>query len=110
MRASGCSIHGTLEQAKEKIVKEVVDVVDPNLYSEFARHYDDGCTGWCKDPEANLTFLKLQQSFANDKLKERGYLFLNEVYAFLKSPSSIAFIAAASFFSGVASAMVGGLR
>ena len=23
MRASGCSIHGTLEQAKEKIVKEV---------------------------------------------------------------------------------------
>lgn len=76
------------ETGEEKIVKEVVDVVDPNLYSEFARHYDDGCTGWCKDPEANLTFLKLQQSFANDKLKERGYLFLNEVYAMLGIPKS----------------------
>ena len=68
---------------KEKVVKKTIDVVDPNEYSDYARFFDDGCNGWSKDPEFNLMFLKQQQSYANDLLKTRGYLFLNEVYDLL---------------------------
>ena len=45
---------------KETVVKETVDVADPNLTSDYARFFDDGCTGWTKDPEFNLMFLKDQ--------------------------------------------------
>ena len=68
---------------KEKVVKKTIDVVDPNEYSDYARFFDDGCNGWSKDPEFNLMFLKQQQSYANDLLKSRGHLFLNEVYDLL---------------------------
>ena len=71
---------------KEKVTKNIVNVADPNLYSEYARIYDDGCNGWTKDPELNLAFLKNQQNYADDRLKARGYLFLNEVYDILGFP------------------------
>lgn len=67
----------------EEVVKTSVEVADPNTYSEYARFFDDGCIGWSKDPELNLTFLKQQQNYANDKLKRKGYLFLNDVYEML---------------------------
>lgn len=65
---------------EEKTVTEIVNVADPYLYSDYAKFFDEACPGWTKDPEYNLTFLKAQQRFANEKLKARGYLFLNEVY------------------------------
>ena len=71
---------------KETVVKETVDVADPNLTSDYARFFDDGCTGWTKDPEFNLMFLKDQQRYANDLLKSKGHLFLNEVYDMLGIP------------------------
>lgn len=71
---------------KEKTVKKTVDVINPNDISEFAVIYDDGCNGWTKDPELNKMFLLKQQSYANDLLKSRGYLFLNEVYDMLGFP------------------------
>lgn len=64
-------------------VKRNVEVADPNFYSMYARFYDDGCTGWTKDPEHNLFFLKQQQNFANDLLKAQGFLYLNDVYEML---------------------------
>lgn len=78
------------EDGNETVVKKTVSVVDPNMYSIYARHYDDGCTGWDKDPEFNLMFLKHQQSQANDLLHSRGYLFLNEVYDMLGIPRTSA--------------------
>lgn len=71
------------EDGKEKTSKVTVNTVDPNELSEFARFYDDGCTGWTKDPELNLVFLKKQQCWANNLLKSRGWLTLNEVYDML---------------------------
>ena len=71
---------------EEKVVKKTIDVVDPSEYSDYARFFEDGCTGWSKDPEFNLMFLKNQQSYANDLLKSRGHLFLNEVYDLLDIP------------------------
>lgn len=77
------------ENGEEHVEKKVLpNVVEDDNYSIYARFYDDGCTGWRKDPEHNLNFLKLQQSFANDKLKKQGYLFLNDVYQMLGIPKS----------------------
>lgn len=74
------------ETGKEEISKKTVNVADPNAYSDYARFFDDGCTGWTKDPEYNLMFLKDQQRYANDRLQSKGSLFLNEVYDMLGIP------------------------
>lgn len=74
------------EDGSETTVKKTVNVADPNAISDYARFFDDGCNGWTKDPEFNLMFLKDQQRYANDLLKTRGHLFLNEVYDMLGIP------------------------
>lgn len=78
----------TDENGEEKVVKETVQVSDtnPTFYSDYARCFDDGCTGWTKNAEMNLMFLRRQQDWANERLKARGYLFLNEVYESLGIP------------------------
>ena len=76
------------EKGKEKVEKEIVNVADPNLYSDYARFFDESCAGWSKDAEANFTFLKCQQNYANNKLKAQGYLFLNDVYKMLGIPAT----------------------
>lgn len=80
------------EDGTETVVKKPIEVVeDPyGRQSEYARCYTDGCIGWTKDPEANLTFLRLQEKWANDRLKAVGHLFLNEVYEMLGIPHSTA--------------------
>lgn len=65
---------------KEKVQKKIVNVSELDDCSEYAKFYDCGCTGWTKDPELNLMFLRKQQDFLNDRLKAEGYLFLNDVY------------------------------
>lgn len=71
------------EDGTESVVKTTVNVPDPNAISEYAKFFDESCNGWSKDPEYNLTFLMGQQRWANDLLKSRGHLFLNEVYDML---------------------------
>ena len=74
------------EKGKEKKVKNTVNVADPNVYSEYSKFFDESCPGFTKDPEYNLMFLKDQQRYANDLLKSKGYLFLNDVYDMLGIP------------------------
>lgn len=74
------------EKGKEKKVKNTVNVADPNVYSEYSKFFDESCPGFTKDPEYNLMFLKDQQRYANDLLKSKGYLFLNDVYEMLGIP------------------------
>lgn len=76
------------ENGKEKKVKSTVEIANPDVGSEYARFFDDGCKGWSKDPEYNLMFLRAQQQFANDKLHADGFLFLNDVYDALGIPKS----------------------
>ena len=71
------------EKGKEKVVKETVNVVDPTNVSQYARFFDETCTAWERDAEYNYMFLVQQQNHANDLLKARGHLFLNEVYDML---------------------------
>ena len=78
------------EDGTETTVKKTVNVANPSQVSDYARFFDDGCTGWTKDPEFNLMFLKDQQRYANDLLESRGHLFLNEVYDMLGIPRTTA--------------------
>ena len=77
----------TDSKGKEKTVKKTVDVAeagwDPSKYSPYAKVFDEGHRDWRKDPEQNMFFLKALQAQANDMLKSRGHLFLNEVYDLL---------------------------
>lgn len=76
----------TDENGNEQTVTKTVDVVASNIGSPYAKFYDDGCLGWTKDPEMNLMFLRRQQDAATDRLKDKGHLFLNEVYDMLGIP------------------------
>ena len=57
-------------------------------YSKYARIFDESNVNWSKDQEANLMFLKHQQTYATDILKKKGTVFLNEVYEMLGIPRS----------------------
>ena len=74
------------EKGKEKVVKKTVNVVDPNRYSEYSIVFQEGNTGWDDDPELTKYFLIRQQNYANELLKTKKRLFLNEVYEMLGAP------------------------
>ena len=78
------------EKGKEQTVKKEVNVINPNDYSEFAKIFDKLNPNWENTPEYNMLFLKAQQSYANDLLRVKGYLFLNDVYEMLGFPRTIA--------------------
>ena len=65
-----------------------VEKYDSSNYSVYSRFFDEASPHWTKTPEYNLTFLKCQQNYANDLLKSRGHVFLNEVYDMLGIPRS----------------------
>lgn len=69
------------KKGKEKTVTKTIDVTNPvAAQSPYTVCFDETCNGWQRDAEANKFFLLRQQDYANEKLKSRGYLFLNEVY------------------------------
>lgn len=68
--------------------KKTVTRVGPGEPSVYARFFDPFSPSWSKEPEYNLIFLKCQQSYANNLLKSRGHVFLNEVYDGLGIPRS----------------------
>lgn len=72
------------ETNKKKIVKRV-DPGDPSIYARF---FDQTSQSWSREPEYNLFFLQCQQNYANDLLRSRGHVFLNEVYDLLGIPRS----------------------
>ena len=68
------------EKGKEKTVKKTIEVADPAAaFSAYTFCFDETAAGWVRDAESNKFFLMRQQDYANEKLKARGYLFLNEV-------------------------------
>lgn len=81
----------------ENVVTIKLDEVDTNgnvkpvdreqyVVSPYARWFNEECVAWSNDPETNRYFLLLQQSYANELLRKRGYLFLNEIYDMLGIP------------------------
>lgn len=81
------------ETGKEKKVKKEAFVVNPSDISGYARFFEkytvdeDGNSvlnpHWESNNEYNLMFIKAQESYANDLLKAKKRLFLNDVYEML---------------------------
>ena len=77
------------ENGNESTVTKTVNVVDPNTaHSLYSVAFCEGNTGWTKNAELNKVFLIQQQNWANDKLRLRGYLTLNEVYEMVGAPTT----------------------
>lgn len=74
------------ENGEETVVKKTVNSAELSKYSEFAKFFDEQSSCWTKDADYNLMFLRRIQDQANDKLRLRGHLFLNEVYDMLDIP------------------------
>lgn len=73
---------GVVTKRKTKVM-----TVKDKTTSGFAKFFDEYSTQWDKhSAENNLYFLRLQQNHANDMLRARGHVFLNEVYDMLGLP------------------------
>lgn len=71
------------EDGTEETVTKTIEVAENPLGSEYSRFFDETCTGHTKNPEYNMMFLKAQERYANERLKTKGHVFLNEVYDML---------------------------
>lgn len=52
--------------------------------SQYARIFGPDNPSWSPTPEYNVARLKIQQNWANDKLRSKGHLLLNDVYDLLE--------------------------
>lgn len=87
--------YGEDQDREFRFATEEVEIIDdrgrqttqlmpgPDSASMYARFFDEYSPNWSKEPEYNLLFLRCQQNYANDLLRSRGHVFLNEVYDLL---------------------------
>lgn len=76
------------EKGKEKKVKKTVKVASPIVHSDNARYFDKTNPNWDGDSDYNTFFINSQQNYANDLLRAKGFLTLNEVYENLGFPTT----------------------
>ena len=67
------------ENGNETVVKKTVEVAEPCSQGAYTFCFDETSSAWVRDAEDNKFFLLRQQEYANEKLRAKGYLFLNEV-------------------------------
>lgn len=65
---------------KSEVINSDEKKFNPGPYSKI---FDETNPWWEKDAEYNLMFLRAREAQANDKLRAKGRLFLNEVYELL---------------------------
>lgn len=64
----------------EKKLEVKIDKGNRGDFSQYAKIFDESCNGWTKDSEYNKMYLLTQQNYCNDLLRNKGHLYLNEVY------------------------------
>lgn len=73
----------TDEDVLEKLRNKGMMDEEIESISKYAKWFDNSCLGWTKNSEYNLAFLTIQQNYANEFLRAKGHLFLNDVYKML---------------------------
>lgn len=85
-----------LENQTDRILSEIANWSDSEFHQTFGferlpelikktyrGYFDSDNHFWNKCPGYNPTFIRSQQQWANIRLKQKGHLFLNEVYDIL---------------------------
>jgi hypothetical protein len=72
-----------VEETEQGPIIKQVHQIGKDGASIYARFFDEGSANYQKSPGYNQIFLRAQQNYANDLLKARGHVFLNEVYDML---------------------------
>ena len=69
------------ETGEVKETKEEVLTYKGDKLSQYARIFDEvESTQWTPSADHNRAFLLMEQNYFNERIKTRGYIFLNEVY------------------------------
>lgn len=68
------------ENGKEIEVEKEVEIIKLDEESEYAKYFDESSPYWQRSADYNLSFLKAEQAYANNLLRAKGYVFLNEIY------------------------------
>lgn len=69
------------ETGEVRETKEEVLTYDGDKLSQYARVFDEvGSTQWTPSADHNRAFLLMEQNYFNERIRTRGYIFLNEVY------------------------------
>lgn len=69
------------ETGEVKETKEEVLTYEGGKLSQYARIFDEvGSTQWTPSADHNRAFLLMEQNYFNERIRTRGYIFLNEVY------------------------------
>lgn len=68
-------------------IKKTVKVADKDISNPYSALFDESTSSrWTSDGDYNRIFIRQVQNEANKKLRNRGYLFLNEVLNMLEMP------------------------
>lgn len=78
----------TDEEGKKKKVKKTIGVSGISDYGEYAVYFDKSSPYFEGNDDYDMMFLRAQQNYANDLLRARGYLTLNEVLDGLGIPGT----------------------
>lgn len=69
------------ETGEVKETKEEALAYEGSKLSQYARVFDEvGSTQWTPSADHNRAFLLMEQNYFNERIRTRGYIFLNEVY------------------------------
>lgn len=69
------------ETGEVKETKKEVLTYEGDKLSQYARVFDEvGSTQWTPSADHNRAFLLMEQNYFNERIRTRGYIFLNEVY------------------------------
>lgn len=70
------------EDGTEEVVKSYTDEAD-GVHSPYDLIFDEMVEKWEPDAQINKNFLSMVETHANNQLRLRGYLFLNDVYSWI---------------------------
>ena len=79
----GVETREIVEETDEGPVVKTVTHASRSGLSIYAKLFDEGNRFWLKDPWYNQMFVRTQQNYANDLLRARGHVLLNDVYDML---------------------------